>query len=39
MSNAEIASTLGIREKTVENHMTRALKTLRRELARFRRGE
>jgi RNA polymerase sigma-70 factor (ECF subfamily) len=35
MSNAEIASRLGISPKTVENQITRALKILRRELARY----
>lgn len=35
MSNAEIAARLGVSVKTVENQMTRALKTLRRHLAAY----
>jgi RNA polymerase sigma-70 factor (family 1) len=35
MSNAEISARLGVSVKTVENQMTRVLKTLRRHLAAF----
>jgi DNA-directed RNA polymerase specialized sigma24 family protein len=34
LSYMEIASTLGIARKTVENHMGRALKSLRSQLAK-----
>ena len=36
LSNREIASTLGISQKTVETHMTRALATLRKHLTGWR---
>ncbi len=35
MDNAEIAEALQIRQKTVENHLNRALRVLRRKLASF----